>query len=264
MSIYTWNWKTGHLDRMARYSGLEIVGSVLAPGKWVHRRTLFLWTSYIDLHQVQEKNTVLEQEIEDLKLQIMRLREQAQTAVRLRELMHFHPPPQWEFQGADIIGSRVGPNAVLQTVLINKGSRNGLSKDTPILTPDGVVGRVNQVSSNFSTILLLTDPNSSIPVRGRRTRTNGIICGMGTGQHLQVKHVPQNSPLEDGEVLITSGLAGLFPEGLPVAQVTQVSISDLSLFKEVQARPLVNVERLEEVLAIQSSQLQVSEQVLGP
>ena len=260
MSIYTWNWRTGHLDRMARYTGLEIVGSVLAPGKWVHRQTQSLWSSYVHLHQAQEENTALKEEIQDLKLQNMRLKEQARAAVRLRELMHFDPPPKWTFQGADIIGSRVGPNAVLQTVIINKGSRDGISPDTPIVTPDGVVGRISQVSPDFSTILLLTDPNSSIPVRGRRTRTNGVICGLGTGHRLKVKHVPQNSPLEEGEVLVTSGLAGLFPEGLPIAEVTRVSISDLSLFKEVQARPLVNVQRLEEVLAIQCSQVDVSNQ----
>lgn len=263
MSIYTWNWRTGHLDRLARYTGLEIVGSVLAPGKWVHRQTLSLWDSYVDLQNVQEINSVLEKEIEDLKLENMRLQEQARSAVRLRKLMEFEPPPDWESQGADIIGSRVGPNAVLQTVIINKGRRHGIGKDTPVLTQDGVVGRVHQVSPHFSTILLLTDPNSSIPVRGRVTRTNGVLCGLGTRQNLQVKHVPQNSPLREGEVLVTSGLAGLFPEGLPIAQVTQVNVSDLSLFKSVQARPLVNVERLEEVLAIQNPKHQVFDQALG-
>lgn len=263
MSIYTWNWRTGHLDRMARYTGLEIVGSVLAPGKWVHRRTLYLWNSYVDLRNVQDINSGLEEEIEDLKLENMRLQEQARSAVRLRKLMQFDPPPNWEFQGADIIGSRIGPNAVLQTVIINKGRRHGIGMDTPVLTPDGVVGRVNQVSPHYSTILLLTDPNSSIPVRGRRTRTNGVLCGLGTLQNLQVKHVPQNSPLQEGEVLVTSGLAGLFPEGLPIAQVTQVNVSDLSLFKKVQARPLVNVERLEEILAIQKPKLQVPDQAPG-
>ncbi|MFP4048505.1 MAG: rod shape-determining protein MreC [Desulfovermiculus sp.] len=254
MSMYTWNWKTGHLDRLARYTGLEIVGSVLAPGKWVHRRAHFFWDSYIHLHQAQEQNVALQKEIQSLKLEIMRLRKEAQTASRLRELLHFSPPPEWEFQGADIIGSRIGPNAVLQTLTINKGRRQGITKNTPILTPDGVVGRTNQVSPHFATVLLITDPNSNIPVRGQRSRTNGILRGQGLRRPLQVKHVPQNSPMYEDEILVTSGLDGLFPKGLPVARVENVTISDLSLFKEVQARSLVDVKRQEEVLAIQWTQ----------
>lgn len=254
MSMYTWNWKTGQLDRLARYTGLEIVGSVLAPGKWVHRRAQTFLDTYIFLHQAQEQNIALQKEIQNLKLEVMRLRKEAQTALRLRELLHFSPPPEWKFQGADIIGSRIGPNAVLQTVTINKGSRDGITKNTPILTPDGVVGRANQVSPHFATVLLITDPNSNIPVRGQRSRTNGILRGQGLRRPLQVKHVPQNSPMFEDEVLVTSGLDGLFPKGLPVARVDKVTISDLSLFKEVQARSLVDVKRQEEVLAIQWTQ----------
>jgi rod shape-determining protein MreC len=255
MSMYTWNWKTGHLDRLARYTGLEIVGGVLAPGKWVHRRAHALWDSYIHLHQAQEHNVALQKEIQNLKLEVIRLRKEAQTASRLRKLLHFSPPPEWEFQGADIIGSRIGPNAVLQTVTINKGSRDGIRQNTPILTPDGVVGRTNQVSPHFSTVLLITDPNSNIPVRGQRSRTNGILRGQGLRRQLQVKHVPQNSPMYEDEVLVTSGLDGLFPKGLPVARVEKVTISDLSLFKDVQARSLVDVKQQEEVLAIQCTKI---------
>ena len=254
MSVYTWNWKTGHLDRMARYTGLEIVGNVLAPGKWIHRQSMDLWESYVHLCHVQEKNDALREQVRELKLEVVRLREQAQAASRLRELMHFTSSPEWEFQGADIIGSQVGPNALMHTVLMNKGRRDGISPNTPVITPDGVVGRVNQASPHFATVLLLIDPNSSIPVRGRRSRTNGVLCGQGNRRDLHVKHVPQNSPLHTGEVLVTSGLAGLFPEGLPVATVKKVKISDLSLFKEVHAQPLVDVERLEEVMAIQRPQ----------
>lgn len=252
MSLYTWNWKTGHLDRIARYTGLEIVGAVLAPGKWIHRRANSWLNSYLFLRTVQEENSVLHSELQELKLKMMRFQEQAQEAVRLRKLMHFSPPPQWRFQGADIIASRVGPNAVLDSLLINKGAKDGITLNTPILTPDGVVGRVRQVSPHFSTVLLITDPNSSIPVRGRRSRTNGVLSGQGPRTLLQVKHVPQNSPMYESEVLVTSGLAGLFPEGLPVATVDTVQVSDLSLFKSIQAQSTVAIDRLEEVLALHS------------
>lgn len=250
LSLYTWNWKTGHLDRMARYTGLEFVGSILSPGKWIHRRVSVWLDSYLYLQDVHEENKALRAEIHDLKLEMMRLQKHAQETIRLRKLMDFSPPAQWTFQGADIIGSQVGPSAVLNSLLINKGAKDGITPNTPILTPDGVIGRVRQVSPHFSTVLLITDPNSSIPVRGRRSRTNGVLCGQGARTALQLKHVPQNSPLYESEVLVTSGLAGLFPKGLPVASVDTVEVSDLSLFKNIKAQPLVAMDRLEEVLAL--------------
>ncbi len=235
---------------MARYTGLEFVGTILSPGKWIHRRVSVWVDSYFYLHDVHEENRALRAELHDLKLEMIPLHKHAQEAIRLRKMMDFSPPAQWTFQGADIIGSQVGPNAVLNSLLINKGAKDGVTPNTPILTPDGVVGRVRQVSPHFSTVLLITDPNSSIPVRGRHSRTNGVLCGQGPRTALLVKHVPQNSPLYESEVLVTSGLAGLFPEGLPVARVDSVDVSDLSLFKNIKAQSMVAIDRLEEVLAL--------------
>jgi rod shape-determining protein MreC len=256
MSLYTWNWKTGHLDRMARYTGLEIVGFVLTPGKWVHSKAESLVDSYILLRDVQEENAALRDKLQDLKLKMIRVQSRAKEATRLRELMEFPRPPEWTCQGADIIGSQVGPNSVLRSLIINKGRGDGVAPNTPILTSQGIVGRVKQTSPHFSTVLLITDPNSHIPVRGRESRTNGVLCGQGLHSPLQVKHVPQNAPVQSGETLVTSGLAGLFPQGLPVARIDKIAVSDLSLFKKIQARPLVNFDRLEEVLVVLTPEAQ--------
>ncbi|MFP4391489.1 MAG: rod shape-determining protein MreC [Desulfohalobiaceae bacterium] len=250
LTLYTWNWKTGHLDQLASYTGLEFVGWVLAPGKWLQHKTQDFWSRYIYLQQVEKKNQNLEQRLQELHLRLAELRNQAAEAERLRALLELNPPEDWDYQAARIIAHRTGPNSLLKTFLINKGTQQGIRKDMPVVTPKGVVGRVRRASLNFSTVLLLTDPNSHIPVLSQQTRNNAIIQGQGPDKSLQVKYVGQNAPLFSREQLVTSGLAGIFPKGLPVARVEQIRHSELSLFQQVLAKPLVELQNLEEVLLL--------------
>lgn len=253
LSVYTWNSRTGVIDDLTAQTGLEAVGWVLAPGHWVHDRTTSLWERYIDLVHVSQDNLRLKQKIHDLQIDLNQLREEAAEAKRLRSLLSFSPPPAWKRTGARIIGQRVGPNAVFQTLLVNKGHLQNVTEDTPVVTSTGIVGRVFRVSPNFSSVLMLTDPNSRIPVLGQSSRTNGILRGQGSRQGLSVNYVPQNELLYKGEVLITSGLGGTYPKGIPVATVDSIEHSELSLFQTVQASPRVDLEHLEEVLLLHPS-----------
>lgn len=250
LTLYTWNWKTGHLDQVASYTGLEFVGWVLAPGKWLQHRAQELWSRYIYLQNVQEQNLRLQQRLAELRLRAAELQSQAAEASRLRSLLQLSPPEGWDYQAARIIAHRTGPNSLLKTILINKGSSQGVHKDMPVVTPKGVVGRVRRISFNFSTVLLLTDPNSQIPVLSQKTRNNAILQGQGTQKPLQVKYIGQNVAIFNQEQLVTSGLAGIFPKGLPVAQVEQIRHSELSLFQQVLAEPLVELHNLEEILLL--------------
>lgn len=250
LSLYTWNWNTGHLDQLASNTGLEFVGWALSPGKWLHHQAQEFWSRYIYLQGVQQENQRLQQELSELRLRLAKLQSKATEAKRLRSLLQLSPPEGWDFEAARIIGYRMGPNSLLQTFMINKGSSQGISQDMPVVTPKGVVGRVHKTSFNFSTVLLLTDPNSHIPVRTQETRNNAILQGQGINAPLQAKYIGRNAPLFSQEHLVTSGLGGIFPKGLPVAQVDQVSHSELSLFQQVLAKPLVELENLEEVLLL--------------
>lgn len=250
LSLYTWNWRTGYLDRFAANTGLEIVGWILAPGKWLHTQAELSWKRYVALTGVREENEQLQQELERLKLRTMRLESRAEEAERLRRLLRFSPGPDWTCQGARIIGQKLGPNALLQTLLINKGQRDRIAKHMPVLTSKGVVGRVLKVSPHFSSLLLLTDPNNHVPVLAKETRTKGILQGRGAGTSLAMKYVGQNAPLHTGETLVTSGMGNVFPKGLPVARITSIEHSSLYLFQKVTAEPLVDFNYLEEVLLL--------------
>lgn len=254
LSLYTWNWKTGHLDLVADYTGLEFTGWVLAPGKWLQDQVQSFWSRYIDLRQVQEENEKLLNELSGLKIRLNQLESQAAEAKRLRTLLKLPAIPDWEYEAARIIAHRIGPNSILRTFMINKGSQQGVQQDMPVITPDGVVGRVFRLSPNYATVLLLTDPNSHIPVLSKTSRKNAIIKGQGADKPLQVKYIARNAPLFSRETLLTSGLAGIFPKGLPIAKIESIALSELSLFQQVAAAPLVDLMNLEEVLLLKQAQ----------
>ncbi len=254
LGLYTWNSRTAALDRFAAYTGMEFAGLILAPGKWVAARTRALWNRYFSLVGTVEENERLREKNERLKLEAIELREKASELQRVKSLLQFSPPDDWDYEGARVIARRLGPNAILGTIFINKGLSDGVYKDQPIVTPDGVVGRVYKAAPHFASVLLLTDPNNHIPVLGQNSRTNGITEGQGQGEFILVNYVPRNAVLFSRELLVTSGLADVYPKGLPVARITDIELSELSLFKKVVSEPLVNPDRLEEVLILKRNE----------
>jgi rod shape-determining protein MreC len=250
VSLYTWNWKTGVLDRLMADTGMEFAGWVLVPGEWVRTRADDLWTRYVDLRDMRAENEALQARVDGLTAALADAREKEARVGRLERLLGFVPPPAWTAFGARVIGHRLGPGSILETILVDRGRRHGTHRDTPVTSVRGVVGRIVRTGPSFSQVLLLDDIRSRVPVLGQENRIPGIVYGQGAGELLRVRFVPLNDPMQEGEVLITSGWGGVFPKGLPVARVVRVRRSDLSLFQDVWAAPLVEAALLEEVLVL--------------
>lgn len=250
LTLYTWNLRTGYLDKLSSTTGLSFIGFILKPADWVKDSAADLWYRYVYLVDVQKENAQLRSRIRSLNLELAQRREEGAELERLRQLLQFDAPPAWRVEGARVLSRRVGPYAVLETLVVDKGSRSGLVKDMPAVTDTGVVGRVFRLAPLSSQVLLVTDPNCRIAVLGQQSRTSGIVIGQGANKPLSVAYVPLNAPLHEGEILVTSGFAGMYPKGLPVARVKSIRRSDISLFQEVVAEPLVEPRALEEILLL--------------
>lgn len=247
LGLFTWNIRTGYVDTLASHTGLELTRWVLSPGRWLWSRVSLFWERYVYFVGVRQELSALREEHAKAMEELVTAREEAARARRLSELLALVPPPEWTREAARIIAHRLGPNAVLETFIIDKGRRQEVDVNTPVVAAEGVVGRVLRASMSAATVLLVTDPNSRIPVVSQRTRTQAILAGRGAGTPLVLQYVSLSAGIEEGETLVTTGLEGIFPPGLPVGRVTKVSHESGSIFLEAQAAPLFDMDRIEEV-----------------
>lgn len=226
---------------------------MIKPGKLAHARITDFWDTYVRLVDVHKQNIALSEELDRLRLEHMELSEKAASVNRLEALLDFSPPADWSSSGARVVAHNFGPLSAVNSLIIDRGKFQGVTANMPVISPDGVLGRTYRPGLNFSSVLLLTDLNSRIPVISSRTRVSGIISGQGYQKSLVMQYVHLNAELEEGEVLLTSGLAGIYPKGLPVAKVSNIVRSAISLFLVVEAETLVDFKNREEVLVMKSS-----------
>ncbi len=256
LGMHTWNQRTGILDKVATFIGLELVGSILKPTIAIHSTYSDIWDNYVDLVGVREENERLKADLISIRSQLIAADEDRAEVRRLRALLSLPIDRSWHPIGARILAGRMGPNSVLETVILSRGYVTGGIPGIPIMTNLGLVGRVLRASAHTSTALLLTDPGSRIAVLSQKTRTAGILTGRGGRKPLEMRFVEHDAPIEEGEVLVTSGLDGVYPKGLSVARITKVSMYGYSPFKTVQATPLVDAAHLEEVLLLEPTGLE--------
>ena len=135
-------------------------------------------------------------------------------------------------------------------VVIDKGHTDGVYEGQPVINEKGIVGQVVNVSAHNSRVLLLTDSNNSIPVQVLRNDIRVIAAGNGDTDAIQLEHIPTSTDIRTGDLLVTSGLGGRYPEGYPVAYVTSVKNDNRRPFSEIEAKPVVEFERLRYLLLV--------------
>lgn len=210
---------------------------------------------------LEQENADLRAEVARLSVDNLRLEEAADENVRLREAVGFKEAnPALKILGAEVIqrggpglvpGSVVSrdPSPYLSQLTINVGHRDGVKEGMPVVTPQGLVGRIARAGERTARVLLLTDTASSVNAKTMRGRVTGVVQGAGEGK-LALRFVEQGQELKVGDIVLTSGLGGAFPAGQPIGQVTAVRQKDIELFQEADVRPIVDFSRLEEVLVI--------------
>ena len=251
LGMYSWNQRTRTLDDFAANIGLELSGAVLKPMRYIQDVGTGFWERYFDLVGVREENERLQARVADLESRLLANGEDLAELKRLRALVQLPVDASWRPLGARVLAGRMGPNAVLDSITISRGYTTGGRPGTPLVTHLGLVGRVLRASAHTATALLLTDPGSRIAVFSQNSRALGILAGQGTGRRLEVNFVQRDANVKQGEVLITSGLDGKYPKGIPVARVLSVAPSDYTQFMAIYAEPLVDLQHLEEVLLLE-------------
>jgi rod shape-determining protein MreC len=201
---------------------------------------------YALLVRTHRENKRLKEELEQLKLENSITNELLLENERLRELLGFKKLQPLTAVAAQVIGQESSPSS--RTVTINKGTNDGIERDMAVITSSGIVGKVQALLPGTAKIMLLTDPGSTLAVRVQRNREEGLL--EGKLESCALKYVSFYVDIQEGDLLVTSGLDGIYPKGLPVARVIKVTKHEASAFQTVVAEPAVGFSRLEEVLVL--------------
>lgn len=197
----------------------------------------------------QETLSELREQNEQLTAEVAKLTEAEKTAERLEGLLGLQSTYSLESTAARIVGG--SSDAWSQTVTIDKGTIDGLEVGMAVCNSGGAIGQIVEVSASSSTVRLLTDENSGISAMVQRSRAQGILQGQPDGS-LLLNYVTADSDVSVGDIVITSGLGGVFPKGLPLGTVTSVNRASNATYYTVTVRAQSLAENNEEVLVITS------------
>ena len=212
-----------------------------------------LWRNYFYLRGVRQENHDLKQQIEHLRLEQVRLNEDAEQARRLQALLGFKEQFISQTLPAQVIGSSGSEQS--RSIYIDKGSHDGVKQDMAVITADGVIGKVLRVFVTTSQVLLIDDQTSGVGAILEKSRLQGVLRGTPAGE-IVLEKVAADETIQPGEKVLTSGGDQVFPKGLPVGTVTKVS-TGADLFLNVRVKPAANLSKLEEVLVITKNEERV-------
>ncbi|HEY6348152.1 MAG TPA: rod shape-determining protein MreC [Candidatus Angelobacter sp.] len=206
------------------------------------------WHNWVDLHGVRKQNQELQAEITRMRMEEIRLKEDAGQAHRLQALLGFREKFISETVAAQVIGTSGSEQS--HVIYIDKGSRDGLRPDMAVITPDGIVGKVKDVFPLSSQVLMISDRDSGAGVMMEKSRLRGVLKSNNLGE-MQVDTVMADEKVEVGEQVIASGGDRIYPKGFPVGTVTSTSPDrDSGAFLIIKIKPAADLNRLEEVLVV--------------
>ncbi|MGW8226354.1 MAG: rod shape-determining protein MreC [Anaerolineales bacterium] len=201
-----------------------------------------------DVARLSQLNEQLEAEVARLQSQIIELQQQNSEIEVLSALLDFaRTHAENEYITAAVIGRDISP--FLHYIIINRGSDDGLRRGMPVVSSQGLVGRVAAVTADGARVQLITDPDTAINVRIQPSGAEGLLQGSITGD-ITVGAIPQDAKIGNGDLVLTSGLGGNYPPDMLIGQVSGVSQRPVELFQTATVEPVVDFSQLEIVLVI--------------
>ena len=196
---------------------------------------------------IVQENEQLKEENARLRQETYHAREGLQELARLHTLVRFDDKWDYPIVTARVVGHN--PGRFLTTMVINRGVEHGVKENMPVFSMNGLVGKISKSATSHSRVQLLVDPNLKLSVMDRRTRVVGFLESMD-GRRLTAM-IPTHAGVRAGDTLVTSGLGGIFPKGIPVGTVKEIRKSDLDVMSQMEVDPFQEFSILEEVFVME-------------
>ena len=206
-----------------------------------------IWGHYFFLVSVSEQNDDLKKTLNYAIEKNNQWHEFELANIRLRNLLKFQKSLANRVVAAEVIGK--DPSAWFKTVIIDKGKADGLQKGLPVVLPQGIAGQVIEVSDHYSKVMLIIDRNSAVDALVQRSRARGIIKG-ASADKCRFEFVLRKNDVQVGDTVVASGFDGVYPKGLRIGQISDLSERNSDIFYKITVTPFVDYEKLEEVLVI--------------
>lgn len=208
--------------------------------------TRHVWNTYFDLSHAARENQDLKQQLTMLKTQLSDYEEQVQQISRLRKLLGFTERYKGQLLVAEVIGGKT--SEPFKSLRIARGTHQGIRVGMPVVTAEGVVGRIIRSSISLADVQLLVDFDFNLDVLLQRTRVRGVLAGHA-GENCRL-NLQKGTEVRIGDTVVTSGLVGGFPKGLPVGRVMRIAYESDNVTQVITVEPWVDYRRLEEVIVL--------------
>ncbi len=240
-------------SRLGAFANVRyLLNSLVAPIQYAADlpRTMFndFYSLFSTRDQLLSLNQNLKREVMTLKSDLTLLDQYREENQRLRKLLGSEFVRDEKKVVTEVMAVDTSPYR--HQVVIDKGRTDGVYEGQPVINEKGIVGQVTFVAAHNSRVLLLIDPNNAIPVQNIRNDIRVIASGNGQSDEIQLEHIPTSTDIDVGDMLVTSGLGGVYPEGYPVAYITDVDKDTRREFASIKAKPVVDFDRLRYLLLI--------------
>ena len=205
------------------------------------------WNRYLFLIGLEEENRRLKKKNDLLANQLGQYQEGYLEALRLRKMLSTREQPHTAPVIAEVIGRE--QSSVFKSILISKGTAQGIMVGFPVLNDQGIIGRITECSWNVSRVMLIVDKSSNVSALLQGSRTHGVLQGDGAAG-CRLKYIPGTEEVRIGDAVISSGLGGIFPKGIILGSVVAIDKRDGTLFQRIDVQPSVDFSKLEEIVVL--------------
>lgn len=245
--VYSYNLKGREHTNLFEKTVLTLTAPLMGTLSEINRSFLSFWNDYISVVSAKRENVALRESVRRLNSRLAANQDAFLENERLKKLLSLRTSVKLPSVAANVIGEESAP--WYRSIIIDRGSVDGLSEGMPVIATSGVVGRVIKVAPSSSRVLLLTDHASSIAAIIQRSRARGVLKGKG-GNACSLEFAIREDDVKVGDLVTASGIGGIFQKGTILGEVTMVKKGEFGMFQTIDVKPAVNFSHLEEVLVL--------------